>query len=303
MKIWLSKNSEIPVREQLITQITLGIASGDLPVGDKLPSTRELARRFKIHSNTISAAYRKLGEKDLIEFKKGSGFYVSQTSRHNFENDGGLDALIDNFLKTANFYGYSSNEIQFRLQAHFSLQTPELIIVVESDEQLRKILIKEIKESIGLKVEGLSFENLRPEDRNESAVYVALSDDKTEIEMMLPVFKNCLFLKPRSVSDSLQGETRPRPDELIAVVSGWDKFLLWAKTILIAAEVEKDSIILLSPTDPKLNKCLKNTAMVICDSLTADSFGSDPKIRVFNIIADESLSELEAFFTSNNESL
>ena len=30
MKIWLTKNSEIPVREQIIAQITLGITSGDL---------------------------------------------------------------------------------------------------------------------------------------------------------------------------------------------------------------------------------------------------------------------------------
>jgi DNA-binding transcriptional regulator YhcF (GntR family) len=43
MKIWLSKNSEIPVREQLITQIALGIASKDLKTGERLPSTSEIA--------------------------------------------------------------------------------------------------------------------------------------------------------------------------------------------------------------------------------------------------------------------
>ncbi len=60
MKIWLSKNSEVSVREQLVAQISLGIVSRDLRAGDRLPSTRELARRFEIHPNTVSAAYREL---------------------------------------------------------------------------------------------------------------------------------------------------------------------------------------------------------------------------------------------------
>jgi DNA-binding transcriptional regulator YhcF (GntR family) len=60
MRLWLAKNSEVPLREQLATQIVLGITSGDLKSGERLPNTRELARRFSIHSNTVSAAYREL---------------------------------------------------------------------------------------------------------------------------------------------------------------------------------------------------------------------------------------------------
>ena len=93
MKIWLSKNSEVPVREQLITQITLGIVSGDLPVGERLSSTRELARRFKIHANTVSSVYQNLSAKGLIEFKKGSGFYVCEPKQKDADGDIELDAL------------------------------------------------------------------------------------------------------------------------------------------------------------------------------------------------------------------
>jgi GntR family transcriptional regulator len=38
----------------------LAILSGDLEPGEHLPSTRELARRFRVHPNTISAGYRQL---------------------------------------------------------------------------------------------------------------------------------------------------------------------------------------------------------------------------------------------------
>ena len=60
MRLWLSKSSEVPLREQLVAQIMLGIVSGDLKAGQKLPSTRELGRRFRVHANTVSAAYRDL---------------------------------------------------------------------------------------------------------------------------------------------------------------------------------------------------------------------------------------------------
>jgi hypothetical protein len=33
------------------------LLSGDLKPGERLPSTRELARRFSIHPNTVSAGY------------------------------------------------------------------------------------------------------------------------------------------------------------------------------------------------------------------------------------------------------
>jgi DNA-binding transcriptional regulator YhcF (GntR family) len=38
----------------------LGITSGDLPTGDKLPSTAEIARRFHVHAKTVRTVYRDL---------------------------------------------------------------------------------------------------------------------------------------------------------------------------------------------------------------------------------------------------
>src|SRR3989449_9916107 len=73
MRLWLSKSSEVPLREQLVTQIRLGIISGDLSSRQRLPSTRELARRFRIHANTVSAAYRELHRNGWVDFRRGSG--------------------------------------------------------------------------------------------------------------------------------------------------------------------------------------------------------------------------------------
>jgi GntR family transcriptional regulator len=91
VKIWISKNSEVPVREQLVAQVTLGIASGDLKVGERLPSTREIALRNDVHANTVGAAYQKLVDQKLIEFRKGSGFYVAESASERIEGSRRFD--------------------------------------------------------------------------------------------------------------------------------------------------------------------------------------------------------------------
>ena len=73
MRLWLSKNSEVVWREQLTTQIVLGILGDNLKPGQRLPGTRELARRFRIQANTVSAAYRDPAARRRVEFRRGSG--------------------------------------------------------------------------------------------------------------------------------------------------------------------------------------------------------------------------------------
>ncbi|MEP6900675.1 MAG: GntR family transcriptional regulator [Actinomycetota bacterium] len=139
MKIWLSKNSEVPVREQLITQIKLGIASGDLPFGTRLPSTREIAQRYKIHSNTVSNAYQILAEQGCLEFRQGSGFYVRELNPENIGNS--LDKLIAQFIQTAQNQGFSLAEIKNHVSHFFDSNQSNQLFVIENDVELQKILI------------------------------------------------------------------------------------------------------------------------------------------------------------------
>src|SRR5277367_5027930 len=76
MQLWFAHDSGVTLREQLVTQIILGILSDDLPAGQRLPSTRELARRFHLHPNTVSSGYRQLEHELWVEFRHGSGVYV-----------------------------------------------------------------------------------------------------------------------------------------------------------------------------------------------------------------------------------
>ena len=73
MRFWITRNGEIPIREQLVRQAVLGILSQDLPPGARLPSVRAMARRHRIHSNTVSAAWHDLLDQGWLELRRGSG--------------------------------------------------------------------------------------------------------------------------------------------------------------------------------------------------------------------------------------
>lgn len=291
MKLWLSKNSEVSVRRQLAAQILLGIASGDLEIGQKLPSTGDISRRFHIHSNTVSSAYQQLVAEGWLEYRQGSGYYVRENKSeiNGFE----LDRMIAEFLHQAQTNGYSLDEIRRRVENWFELQSPDHFLVVEPDEALREILVEEIRQAVGWQVSGCDFPEFQESRKSDNAIFVALPDETEKLNALLPPNKTCIFLRTRSVPDSMANQTRPPQEALIAVVSGWENFLIWAKTILIAAQIDADSLILRSTEDADWRKGLESAALIICDALTAKEFPGDTRLRAFRVIADESLSELK----------
>jgi DNA-binding transcriptional regulator YhcF (GntR family) len=298
MRIWLSKNSEVPVREQLATQIVLGIVSRDLKPGQRLPSTRELARRFSIHSNTVSAAYRDLATRGWVELRRGSGIYVREHpgGEHPAGEGLELDQLISAFLQAARERGYSLREIQARVRRLLELQPPDHFLVIEPDEELRAILATEINQATGFRVSGVSPEEGGAHPALAGALVVALHNQEGErTRAALPAGTPCLLLDARSVPASMQGQELPAPDALVAVVSHWPGFLRWARTMLVAAGLDPEAISARDARERGWQRGLRSTAFVITDAVTAPRLPAGCDARVFRIIADHSIAELRGF--------
>jgi DNA-binding transcriptional regulator YhcF (GntR family) len=296
MRLWLSRSSEVPLREQLVTQIRLGIVSGDLRVRQKLPSTRELARRFQIHANTVSAAYRELHRGGWVDFRKGSGVYVrGRSTNQRLEDSIGLDQTIRNFFQTARARGHSLREIQSRLQHWLTLQPPDHFLIIEPDVELRCILMTEIQEATGARVAGTSLADLVLPEMLTGAAPVAMYSQAESIRAALPPDADLITLRSRSVPESLLGQTRPSADALVAIVSRWPEFLRWAHTILIAAGLDPDALSFRDARRRGWEKGLRSTGLVITDSLMARQLPASVNVRLFRIVSDSSLDELRAF--------
>jgi DNA-binding transcriptional regulator YhcF (GntR family) len=296
MRIWLSKSSEVPLREQLATQILLGIVSNDLKPGQKLPSTRELARRYDIHSNTVSAAFQDLERRGWVKFRKGSGVYVRErTVDAATDPKLELDQLISTLLHVARERGHSLGEIQARVKRWLETQPPDHFLVIEPDEEMRSILIAEIKQATSFRVAGAGLEECSRPDALAGAAAVAMYGQADAVRAALPPDASCLLLRLRSVPGSIAGQERPSADSLVTVVSRWPDFLKWARTILVAAALDPDAMSFRDARERGWQKGLKSSAMVITDALTATQLPTGCRTRVFRIIADSSLDELRNF--------
>jgi DNA-binding transcriptional regulator YhcF (GntR family) len=76
--------SDTPIYRQIYLQIKGLIDSGRLPMGTRLPATRELAGQLGLNRTTISAAYELLESQRLITGHVGRGSFVAgQPAREN----------------------------------------------------------------------------------------------------------------------------------------------------------------------------------------------------------------------------
>jgi len=280
MRLWLSKNSAASLREQLGTQITLGVISGDLKPGEKLPSVRELARRYKIHSNTVSAAYRDVEGRGWLEVRKGSGVYVCDL-RPGAESSS-LDELIESFLEETRRRGFSAAEVRDGLTRVFGAAPVRNVVVIEPEPELGEILAAELHDQVPLPIaDGVS----------EGFAAVALMSRKHLLPPGVPYH----LLKMRSVPEYLQGQTRPAPDALIGVASSSPEILRRIRTILAGAGLDPEALAFRDAREAGWRRGLNACQFVITDVVTARRLPPKCTARVFRVLSDASIAELRQF--------
>jgi DNA-binding transcriptional regulator YhcF (GntR family) len=286
MRLWLSKNSAASLREQLGTQLTLGVLSGDLKPGEKLPSVRELARWYKIHANTVSAAYRDVEAHGWLEARKGSGVYVREL--HLPAGNSSLDELIESFLAATRARGFSAAEVRMGLARVLGAEPVKHIALIEPEPELCQILSAELRELVALPI------------RTALPVTAAVLGGGAAVALMsrrhlLPPGVPHHLLRMRSVPEYLQGQTRPAADALIGVASSSPEILRRIRTILAAAALDPEALAFRDARETGWSRGLHACHFVITDVVTARRLPAKCTARVFRVISDASIAELRQF--------
>ncbi len=102
-----------PLYEQVLNQVRSSIAKGEIGLGDKIPSVRELAQALKINPNTVMRAYQELERDGLTETRRGQGTFIT-TSRDRVETirKSLAEQAVDEFLDKMRSLGYNMRDIQ-----------------------------------------------------------------------------------------------------------------------------------------------------------------------------------------------
>jgi GntR family transcriptional regulator len=294
MQLWFSRTSEISIREQLATQIVLGIVGGELAPGDRLPSTRELARRFRLHPNTVSAGYRQLQRSSWVEFRKGSGIYVC-AQKPSIPSDGlALDQLIAEFFHSARKLNAPLSDIRSRLRHWLELQPPDHFLLIEPDAQLARIIVGEMQKVVAFPVRSCGPRELAG-GSGDGAIPVAVSFSLKSVRQFAPKGAGIIALQLRSAGESLARYLPAARTALVGIASGWEPFLKNARTMLIAAGFHPDCLVVRNTAKSGWQRGLAEAAALVCDSLTSESLKGLPRVFSFPLLAESSLKDLRDY--------
>lgn len=79
MHIQISLKDGVPIYRQIVNQVKYMVASGQLISGEEIPAIRVLAQQLQITPNTVVQAYRELEVEGVVNKRRGSGTFISDT--------------------------------------------------------------------------------------------------------------------------------------------------------------------------------------------------------------------------------
>ena len=293
IRLWISRDAALPIREQLSAQLLLGILSRKLAPGEKLPSVRDLARRQSIHGNTVLAVYRDLAKRGWVTAEPGRGVFVRQfpwpATPH---GDVTLDDLIRSWLSEAQALGHSLDDVRAALARHPQPSPRRRMMMVDSDVELARVLAAELTAALGQTVGSGGYEEVAPGDcvlaSSGQAEHVARALGNTPFHL--------IHLK--AMQDVLAGQQRPPFPVLIGVVSRSPSIRAWAGTLLSSLGFDPDSVLLRDPVEPGWPDGLSTCHVVATDVVSALAFPSQLRPSVFRLVSEESLLEVSRLVTA-----
>lgn len=295
MRLWLSRTTAVGLREQLVTQVRLGILTRELKPGEKLPSTRELARRFGVHANTVSAAYRELEEAGWVEQRHGSGVFVRPgRPERAATKEAAVDALIGELAVKARRAGADETLVRERLRRWLEAEPPARWLVVEPDAELRRIVVCELRAAVALPVDGCAPEEMAAQPAG--ALAAVLPSKAERVRALLPAGLDLTVLAVQPVTSALAASvTRYLPEhaaDLVGVASRWSEFRWLAQTMLAAAGFGPEGLLVRDAAQAGWKRGLGACAAVVCDAATEAELPREARAIVFRLLPETTLAGL-----------
>ena len=79
---WIqSFDDRLPIFRQIILQFSQAFVRGDIKPGERIPSIREMAAILKVNTNTMLRVYQEMERDELINSKRGTGYFFTEDAK------------------------------------------------------------------------------------------------------------------------------------------------------------------------------------------------------------------------------
>ena len=111
----------VPIYQQISGEIKNRLISGQLKIGDKLPSVREIAEEFKVNPNTVQRVFMELEKEGLTYAERGIGTFIKKDPMMvKYLREKEAEKIRIRFINEAKKLGLSLEEILEDLQADWN---------------------------------------------------------------------------------------------------------------------------------------------------------------------------------------
>jgi DNA-binding transcriptional regulator YhcF (GntR family) len=187
MDILINRRGGVPVRDQLVTQLELKILGGELTQGQRLPSVRALARRLKVHYNTVSAACQDLKAAGHVDPRRGSGVFVRGGGPRALAEAEGLDEMIRLALHAAFAKGFGGAEVRAAVERWLAAAPPDRVVVIDPSREMAQIIAHEVRQALAVSASSATCEDLaRHPGLLSGALAVVLPYHEATVAQMAP---------------------------------------------------------------------------------------------------------------------
>ena len=122
------------LKELFVRQLQSMILSGDLPMGSRLPSERELCQQMNVSRAVVNGGISELARQGFLEVRPRQGTYVAD-----YRSNGNMETLMAIMEYNGGMLG--REEIRSVLEVRWGLEQMTVSRVIEkaSDEELEKL--------------------------------------------------------------------------------------------------------------------------------------------------------------------
>ena len=105
-------DNNIPIYLQVINAIKRDMVNGVIALGEKLPSGRDLAFKYKINPNTANRIYKEMEAENVCFTKRGLGTYVTEdVDKLKKIREEMAGTLLDNYIEGMKQLGFTKEEL------------------------------------------------------------------------------------------------------------------------------------------------------------------------------------------------
>jgi hypothetical protein len=197
--------------------------------------------------------------------------------------------------------GLPAAAVRARVAEWLTAPPPDHFVLIDPDAELRKILLAEISKITRFPATGASIEDCELPETLAGAVPLCRPSKTKLVRAALPAGVELITLPIRSPNAWLNPWLPAPAASLIGIVSRWPEFVTTAHTMLIAAGLSPEVLVVRDAREARWRHGLEQVTAILCDEFTATlpRFPTKPHKIVFSLLAETAREELGGYSHRN----